>query len=59
MGHVRSKAKSEGFRAALLIEIIARVVKKEFEALLRSQMRLLGFPGEVKFIFIYHFNIFF
>jgi hypothetical protein len=40
-------AKSEEFRSALLLEMIARCVKKEFEAILRSEMRTLGFPGEV------------
>jgi len=51
MGYVRSHAKNEVFRAALLVEMIARCVKKEFEALLRSEMKTLGLPGEVSSAF--------
>jgi hypothetical protein len=52
MGYVRAKANSEEFRTAMLIEMIARCVKKDFEELLRAEMKALGLPGEVpRFIY--------
>lgn len=47
MGHVRAMVKVEELRSALLIEMIARQVKKEIEVLLRGQMKSSGLPGEV------------
>lgn len=47
MGYVRTAAKVEELRNALLIEMIARQVKKELEVLLRGQMKSSGLPGEV------------